>query len=240
EEEERQMITSIFEFTDTIVREVMTPRPDISAVPAGQPVAAIIKMIIESGHSRIPVYETTLDNIVGVIYAKDLLRSGEATVIRQVLRPVVYIPETKKVPELLHEMQSARTHLAIIVDEYGITSGLVTLEDLIEEIVGEIHDEFEREEKMIEKIDKNTFIVDGRITIKDLNDRLKFDLPEEEKEYDTLSGFVLDQLGKAPAVGDVARHEDLLISVERVLRRRITRLKVSRVPRTIEEESVGG
>jgi putative hemolysin len=240
EEEERQMITSIFEFADTIVREVMTPRPDITAVPVGDPVPGIIRTIIESGHSRIPVYETNLDNIVGVIYAKDLLKGGEVTNLRDALRPVVFIPETKNVSELLHEMQAARTHLAIIVDEYGMTSGLVTLEDLIEEIVGEIHDEFEREEKMIEKIDKNTYIVDGRISIKDLNDRLKFNLPEEEKEFDTIGGFVLDQLGKAPSVGDVARHEDLLISVERVLRRRITRVKIARMPRGVEEEAVGG
>jgi putative hemolysin len=175
-----------------------------------------------------------------VIYAKDLMTGGEATNLREALRPAVFIPETKKVSELLHEMQSARTHLAIIVDEYGMTSGLVTLEDLIEEIVGEIHDEFEREEKMIEKIDKNSYIVDGRISIKDLNDRLKFNLPEEEKEFDTIGGFVLDQLGKAPSVGDVARHEDLLISVERILRRRITRVKIARVPRGLEEEAVGG
>ncbi|MEE8637450.1 MAG: hemolysin family protein [Candidatus Margulisiibacteriota bacterium] len=240
EEEEREMITSIFEFGETIVREVMTPRPDITTVKADQPISDVVKVIIESGHSRIPVYETNLDNIIGVIYAKDLLKTGAAANIRDMLRPAVFIPETKKVPELMHEMQSARTHLAIIVDEYGMTSGLVTLEDLIEEIVGEIHDEFEREEKMIEKVDENTFIVDGKFTIKDLNDRQKLNLPEKEKEYDTIGGFVFAELGKAPSVGDTARYEDLSISVERILRRRITRVKITRVPRSIEEETVGG
>ena len=240
EQEEREMITSIFEFGETIVREVMTPRPDITAVKGDLPLSGLIRVIVESGHSRIPIYEGNLDNIIGVIYAKDLLKSGTSTDIREILHPAVFVPETKKVAELMHEMQSARTHLAIIVDEYGQTSGLVTLEDLVEEIVGEIHDEFEREEKMIEKTDENSFIVDGRMTIKDLNDRLKLSLPEKEKEYDTIGGFVFTELGKAPSVGNIVRYENLLISVERILRRRITRVKIVRLPTSIEEESVGG
>ncbi|MFH1347315.1 MAG: hemolysin family protein [Candidatus Margulisiibacteriota bacterium] len=246
EEEERQMITSIFEFGDTVVREVMTPRPDISACSSDKSLEEVKNIIIESGHSRIPIYENNLDNIVGVIYAKDLLKGimkedeGKSRNIRDYLRPAVFIPEAKKVPELLHEMQAARTHLAIIVDEFGVSSGLVTLEDLIEEIVGEIHDEFEREEKMVEKVDKSTFIVDGRMTLKDLNDDLKLNLPEEEKEYDTIGGFVFSQLGKAPSVGQVVRYEDFLISIERVLKRRITRVKIAKKPRSIEDEAVGG
>ena len=240
EEEEREMITSIFEFGETVVREVMTPRPDITAVRGDRPLSEVIRAIVESGHSRIPIYETNLDNIIGAIYAKDLLKTGAAADLRELLRPAVFIPETKKVAELMHEMQSARTHLAIIVDEYGMTSGVVTLEDLVEEIVGEIHDEFERGEKMIEKIDENNFIVNGGVTIKDLNDRLKLSLPEKEKEYDTIGGFVFAELGKAPSVGDTVRYEDLVISVERILRRRITRLKITKVPRGIEEEAVGG
>jgi len=240
EEEERQMITSIFEFTDTLVREVMTPRPDISACSSKCSLAEVKKVIIESGHSRIPIYETTLDNVLGVVFAKDLLKADEKTIIKDILRPATFIPETKKVPELLHEMQAARTHLVMIMDEYGVTTGLVTLEDMIEEIVGEIHDEFERDEKMIEKLDKNSYVVDGRISVKDLNDELKLTLPEKEKEYDTISGFVFAQLGKAPSVGDVVRYEDLLISVERILRRGITRVKVVKVDRTIGEETVGG
>ncbi|MBU0672294.1 MAG: hemolysin family protein [Candidatus Margulisbacteria bacterium] len=240
EEDERQMITSIFEFGDTVVREVMTPRPDISACSADQTLEAVKNVIIDSGHSRIPVYEGNLDNVIGTIYAKDLLSAGAEVKIRDILRPAVFIPETKKVDELLHEMQAARTHLAIIVDEYGVSSGLVTLEDLVEEIVGEIHDEFERDEKMINKIDASTFIINGLMSLKDLNDELKLDLPEKEKEYDTIGGFVFAQLGKMPAVGNAVRYEDLVISVERVLRRRITRVKIVKLPRTIEEEAVGG
>ncbi len=240
EREEREMITSIFEFGETIVREVMTPRPDIVAVKADLPLVELIKVIIESGHSRIPIFEGNLDNVVGVVYAKDLLKAGGAANVRDLLRPAVFIPESKKVAELMHEMQSARTHLAIIVDEYGMTSGLVTLEDLVEEIVGEIHDEFEREEKMIEKVEENTYIVDGRMAIKDLNDRLKLNLPEEEREYDTIGGFVFTELGKAPSVGNTVRYENLVMSVERILRRRITRVKIVKLPTSIEEEAVGG
>jgi len=240
EQEEREMITSIFEFGETVVREVMTPRPDITAVRSGLPVAEIIKVVVESGHSRIPIYEGNLDNVLGIVYAKDLLGCKENIDFKDILRPAVFIPETKKVAELMHEMQAARTHLAIIVDEFGVTTGLVTLEDLIEEIVGEIHDEFEREEKMIEKAGENTHVVDGRISIKDLNDRLKLNLPEKEKEYDTVGGFVFAELGKAPSVGNTVRFEDLSISVERILRRRITRVKITRVPRSIEDEAVGG
>lgn len=238
EEEEREMITSIFEFGETVVREVMTPRPDITAVDVAAPVEDVIKIIIESGHSRIPIFEGNLDNILGFVYAKDLLQSQKGKAVRELLRKATFIPETKKVPELLHEMQSARTHSAIIVDEYGITSGLVTLEDLIEEIVGEIHDEFERDERKIEKVDTNAFIVNGLLSTNDLNDELGLNLPE--KEYDSVGGFVFGKLGKAPAVGNVVRYENLLISVERVYRRRITRVKIVILPNKLGEESVGG
>jgi CBS domain containing-hemolysin-like protein len=233
EEEEREMITSIFEFGDTVVREVMTPKPDVVSVDSAKTLAEIKRVILDSGHSRIPIYEGSLDNILGVVYAKDLLKVGEEGNVREILRPAIFVPETKKVSELLHEMQAARTHLAVIVDEYGMTSGLVTLEDLIEEI----DDEFEREEKMIEKLDENTSIVDGRLSLKDLNDRVGFTFPEEE--YDTIGGFVFGQLGKAPAVGDAVRFENLLISVERILRRRITRVKIMKLP-VSGEEAVGG
>jgi len=135
-------------------------------------------------------------------------------------------------------MQTARTHSAIIVDEYGMTSGLVTLEDLIEEIVGEIHDEFERDERMIEKVAENTFIVNGLVSTDDLNDELGLNLPE--KDYDTVGGFVFGKLGKAPAVGNVVHYENLSISVERVYRRRITRVKLVRLTNKNEEEAVGG
>ena len=236
EKDERAMITSIFEFEETVVREVMTPRPDITAAEAGRSREEIINVILESGHSRIPIYEINLDNVIGVIYAKDLLRSGDDK-IKDALRPAIFVPETKKIADLMHEMQAARTHFAVIVDEYGMTSGVVTLEDLIEEIVGEIHDEFERDEKMIVRPDQNTIIVDGRLSVPDLNDQLELNLSEEE--YDTIGGFVFGQLGKAPSVGDVVRYENLLISVERIHRRRISRIKIIKIQRS-GEEAVGG
>lgn len=238
EEEEREMITSIFEFGDTIVREVMTPRPDISTCQADQPIDALIKVIVESGHSRIPIYEGNLDNIVGVVYAKDILKYGKEVKIKEMLRTATFIPETKKVSELMHEMQAARTHLAVIVDEYGMTSGLVTLEDLVEEIVGEIHDEFERDEKMIEKLDNNNYLVVGRMAIKDLNDELKLNLPE--KDVDTIGGFVFGQLGRMPSVGASIKYENIIFSVERIHRRRITRVRITKLVRDIGEEAVGG
>ncbi|NQT30550.1 MAG: HlyC/CorC family transporter [Candidatus Saganbacteria bacterium] len=237
--EERQMIASIFEFWDTVAREVMTPRPDISACEANRSIEEFKKIVIESGHSRIPIYENSLDNIIGVIYAKDLFREGEKHGIRGFIRPATFIPETKKVSELLHEMQAARTHMAVIVDEFGMTSGVVTLEDLVEEIVGEIQDEFEREEKMIEKVDDHTFLVDGRVALKDLNHRLKFHFPEEE-EYDTIGGFIFSQLGKVPSVGNVVVYQNLRISVERILRRRVTRVKIAKDFKDVGGEAVGG
>ncbi|OGB87373.1 hypothetical protein A3H38_05135 [candidate division WOR-1 bacterium RIFCSPLOWO2_02_FULL_46_20] len=238
EREEREMITSIFEFGETVAREVMTPRPDITAAEPNRTIDEIKNIILDSGHSRIPIYEGNLDNVIGLIYAKDLLKFEQEKGLRDFLRPVIIIPETKKVSELLHEMQAARTHLAVIVDEFGMTSGVVTLEDLIEEIVGEIHDEFEREERMVDKLDDGSFIVDGRLSLKDLNDRLQLNLPE--KKYDTIGGFVFGQLGRAPSVGGTVKFENHKISVERVLRRRITRVKITRLPNIIGEEAVGG
>ena len=186
-----------------------------------------------------PVYEGNLDNVIGVIYAKDVLKVSAETGLKDIMRPAIFVPETKKVSELLHEMQAARTHMAVIVDEYGLSSGIVTLEDMIEEIVGEIHDEFEREEKMVEKVDDKTYIVDGRLSLSDLNDRLQLDLPVEEG-VDTVGGFVFAKLGKVPAVGNSISFSNILFSVERVLRRRVTRVRMLLGAGAIIEEGVGG
>ena len=204
----------------------------------GKPWLQEILNIINFDNLPLEEYQNNLDNIIGLIYAKDLLKTKANQPIKDILRPAVFIPETKKISDLMHEMQAARTHLAIIVDEYGVASGLVTLEDLVEEIVGEIHDEFERDEKAIEKIDDRNFVVSGALAVKDLNDRVKLNLPE--KDYDTIGGFVFGQLGKAPAVGNTVRFDNLKISVERIHRRRITRVKIEILPRKIEEDIVGG
>lgn len=239
EREEREMISSIFEFGDTTVKEVMTPRPDIKAVEDSLPLLEVIKLIKETGHSRVPVYENNLDNIVGVVYAKDLLNYSSGESIRDYLRSVIFIPEGKKVDELLHQMQANRTHIAVVVDEYGVTSGIVSMEDLIEEIVGEIHDEFERSEKSIEKISENAYLVDGKFLLADLNRELHIDLPLSD-DYDSIGGFVFTKLDKVPSVGDVVKQDNIEISVERILRRRVTRLKIVKLPESIGDNMVGG
>jgi len=242
EEEEREMISSIFEFGSTVAREVITPRPDMVCAEVNEGIEKAVTLMQESGHSRIPVYEGTPDNILGVIHSKELLKvvnSGVGSLtLRDFLRPVLFIPESKKVDELLHQMLAARMHMAVIVDEYGITTGLITLEDLLEEIVGEIHDEFEKEEKPFEQVDKNVWIVDARQGIFDVNKKIGINIPEGE--YDTVSGFVFSLLGKVPVVGDIVKFDDVSISVERIHRRRITRIKIVKLAKAEEDKTVGG
>jgi putative hemolysin len=240
EEEEREMISSIFEFGSTVAREVITPRPDMICVEVNESLNKAVNMMLETGHSRIPVYEGTPDNILGVVHSKELLKiisGAQNLTLRDFLRPVLFIPESKKVDDLLHQMLAARMHMAVIVDEYGTTTGLITLEDLLEEIVGEIHDEFEKEEKPFEQTDKNVWILDAKQSIFDVNKNLDVRIPEGE--YDTISGFVFSILGKVPVVGDVVKYDGLVISVERIHRRRITRVKIVKSP-IVGEGSVGG
>jgi CBS domain containing-hemolysin-like protein len=242
EEEEREMISSIFEFGSTIAREVVTPKPDMVCIEVSEGIKNAVKTMIESGHSRIPVYEGTMDNILGVIYAKELLKAvdtgTENITIRDFLRPVLTIPESKKVDDLLHQMQAARMHIAITVDEYGTTTGLITLEDLMEEIIGEFHDEFEKEEKVFEQTDRNVWVVDARQRVSDVNKELGIKIPEGE--YDTLSGFVFSLLGKLPIVGDEVKYDDIAISVERIHKRRIIKIKIVKIPKIEKEDTVGG
>lgn len=238
ESEEKEMISSIFEFGETRVSEVMTPRPDIKAVEDATPIEEVIKLILETGHSRIPVYEGNIDNIIGMVYSKDLLSCAREDALRNYMRAALFIPESKRLDDLLHQMQAARTHVAIVVDEFGVTAGIVSLEDLVEEIVGEIHDEFERLEKNFEKIEENVYLVDGKLSISDLNRELMLSLPEED--YDTVAGFVMGQLGKVPSVGDVMKYDNIEISVEKVSKRRILRLKVLKLKQGIEDNMVGG
>ncbi|MFA4858827.1 MAG: hemolysin family protein [Candidatus Margulisiibacteriota bacterium] len=228
EETESEMIHSIFEFGETTVREVMTPKPDMHCINVTDGIEAVVQLIRSEGHSRIPIYEGNVDNIIGLVFAKDILGFGKGQDLREYLRPVLFIPESKKIDDLLHQMQSARTHLAVVVDEYGSTAGIVSLEDIVEEIVGEIHDEFEKAEKDYEKIGDATYVVSGGMTIGDINDLLGSSFPETVKEYDTIGGFVFEKLDKMPAVGDVVHFGDFTISVERILKRRITRVKISR------------
>ena len=225
---EREMIDSIFEFTDTLVHEIMVPRIDVVAVSVNEHISNVIDIIMDAGHSRIPVYEQTVDNIIGVIYAKDLLRplydlKGEMPEIRDVMRPAYYIPESKKVRDLFAELRSEKVHMAIVLDEYGGTAGIVTIEDVIEEIVGDIQDEFDREEESIKALSDGSLLVDAR-TLADINEMFELDLPDDE--YDTISGLVFHNLGMVPYEGQELDIGALHVVVEKVEGRRIVKLRI--------------
>jgi len=232
EDEEREMIASIFEFGETLVREVMVPRIDIVAVPVDMSMLEALDVILKAGHSRIPVYSNSVDNVVGVLYAKDLLRylrDGRTDVpLSKILRKAYFIPESKKVDDLLGEMQQRRVHLSIVVDEYGGTAGLVTIEDLLEEIVGEIQDEYDAEEPTVERVSEHEYLFDARVDLDEVNKLLKVALPAEGG--DTLGGFIYSQLGKVPAVGDTIEFENVVIEVLSVAGRRIMQVRARVIP----------
>ncbi len=229
EDDEKEMIASIFEFGDKLVREVMVPRIDVSSVPADLPMLAALDVILKAGHSRIPVYNNSVDNVIGVLYAKDLLRylrDGRTDVpLGKILRPAYFVPESKKVDELLSELQVRKVHMAIVVDEYGGTAGIVTIEDLLEEIVGEIQDEYDAEEPTIEEVAEDQFLFDARVPLDEVNKLLGVELPAEGG--DTLGGFIYSQLGKVPAVGDTIEHDIVRIEVLSVAGRRIKQVRAS-------------
>jgi len=238
EEEEKELIHSIFEFGDTIVREVMVPRMDMIAVSADAPIEEVLALIIKEGHSRIPVYEDTVDNVIGIIYAKDLLiqlNKGKVDVpIKRLMRPAYYVPELKKVDELLRELQKKRLHMAVVVDEYGGTAGLVTIEDLLEEIVGEIFDEYDLEETLIEYIDERTIRMDARVHIDEANEILNAKFARND--IDTIGGFAYSLFGRIPSVGEEIKFEGFTFKVEKVIGRRISKILIV-IEETAEEES---
>jgi magnesium and cobalt exporter, CNNM family len=236
EEDEKRMIYSIFEFGDTLAREVMVPRIDIVAVDVNSRLSDALAVIIQAGHSRIPVYAETIDNIVGILYAKDLLRYWcqpgndelDDLKLRDILRDVFYVPETKKVDELLQELQKRKVHIAVVVDEYGGTAGLVTIEDILEEIVGEIQDEYDTdEEAFVEVISPDEAIFNGRVAVDDVNQTMDVELPTDSG--DTLGGLIYSSLGRVPVAGDEARVRGVELSVLAVAGRRIKKVKVTRV-----------
>jgi putative hemolysin len=239
EREERQMIYSIFQFGDTLAREIMVPRIDVLALEVTTPLSQAVKAFIQSGHSRLPVFEESIDNIVGLLYAKDLLRTmnGEKKKVemRELLRPAYFVPETKKVDELLTEMQSQRIHMAVVVDEYGGMAGLVTLEDIVEEIIGEIRDEYDvGEELLYQPVGGGEYIFQGRIALDDFNQVMDSHLPKDEA--DTLAGFLYDRMGRVPQGGETLQVDGLLLTVEQVAGRRIRRVRVRRVDEKQGEE----
>jgi len=230
-EEEGEMIHSIVELEEKTVRQIMVPRTDIIALPATATLLEAIDRVIAHGYSRLPVYEGTVDNIIGILYAKDLFRAvrsgqtGES--VRHFLRPAYFIPESKRVDELLHEMQQKRIHIAIVVDEYGGTAGLVTIEDLLEEIVGEIEDEYDRGKQAVIWVSPDEVIVDGTMTIDDVNDLLGLHLVGEE--VDRIGGLVLERLGALPSVGDQVELNGARLSVVATDGRRVRQVRVTRL-----------
>lgn len=228
DEEEKEMIESVIEMADTRVDKIMTPRTQIVAVPIDADLPTVLETIRTRGHSRIPVFEGTIDHVLGILYVKDLLhrRSDAPFTLGEVMRKPQFIPETKSVRELLREFQERKVHIAIVLDEYGGTAGLVTIEDILEELVGDITDEYDATAPQeLKRLDDSTVEVDARMRIADLNDQLNLELPED-MDYETLGGFVFSTLGKIPTVGEHFQADGMTIHVVAAEPRRITRLRL--------------
>jgi CBS domain containing-hemolysin-like protein len=232
EHEERELIESIIDFGDTVAREVMVPRLDMVTLPAAMPVSEALDVAIEHGFSRLPVVGTTVDDVKGLAYAKDLMRAeregrgGEA--VSGILRPANFVPETKPVAVLMREMQAGKFHMALLVDEHGGIAGVVTLEDLLEELVGDIVDEYDTEDAEVERLDEGGFRVQGSVPIDELNDLLESDIPHDG--WDTVGGFVLGELGRVPEPGESLKHRQWTFTVEEIEGRRVGAVRVTEDP----------
>jgi CBS domain containing-hemolysin-like protein len=228
ERTEREMIHRVFELEDTLVREVMVPRPDMFCLDVTTPPGEILALLRENLHSRVPVYEDNIDQIVGVLYTKELLPCLRGLPsdfdLRAHLHPPYFVPESKRADALLRELQAKKLHLAIVVDEYGGTAGLVTLEDLLEELVGEIRDEYDEEERLIQRIDAKAFRVSGKLPIDELNRAAALDISNEA--FDTVGGWVLDLFGRVPHKGERKETDLFIVSVEKVERTRVVEVLV--------------
>jgi CBS domain containing-hemolysin-like protein len=230
-EEESEMLRSIFSLGNTIVREIMVPRTEMACVTVDASVRELLDTIIDCGHSRIPVYEQTIDNIVGLLYAKDLLKQWgkpEDTVsVRSIMRPPYFIPESKNLEELLQEFKRKRVHLAIVIDEYGGTSGLVTIEDLLEQIVGDIQDEYDSEEALFFANPDGSITADGRLPVEELEEH--FDISIECDKFDSVGGLVFYLTGKIPDIGDTIDGAGLRLKILDADLRRIKKVSVARL-----------
>ncbi len=246
EEDEREMIQSIFEFGDTLVREVMVPRIQVKALDLSASLSDILDIVVHAGHSRIPVYEGTIDNIVGILHAKDLLHFWKGRLenmiagkdvanlaapdyrLQEYLRKPFFIPENKPIAELLQELRATGCHLAIVVDEYGGTAGIVTIEDILEEIVGEIHDEYDQAVELLVENPDGSFTVDTSLEIEEIEERLGCNFPEDD--YETLGGYMFLRVGDVPEVGTTLDYEDLRLTVLEADDRRIHKIRIERIP----------
>jgi len=228
-EDEREMIDGIFAIRDTVAREIMIPRVDMVTADVRDPLAEIKKLVVDKGISRVPVVDESPDNVLGILHAKDIFRLEESNAdIRSVLRTPAFVPETKKVNELLREFRASKTQLAIVVDEYGGTAGLITLEDVIEEIVGEIHDEYDAVVKLISRVGPQEWMVAGRMDIEELNEKLGVDIPRED--FETLGGFISSLAGKVPAVGERVEYENMTFEVTAADARRVKKVRLNLRP----------
>jgi len=232
DEEEQEMIENVLELSSSTADEIMTPRTDIVAVEVNSDLQKVLDTITMAGHTRVPVYEGNIDNIIGLVYAKDLLseigKTGDQFKLRDKIRDAYFVPESKPLRALLHEFQNQKLHIAVVLDEYGGTAGVVTLEDILEELVGEITDEYEETPpEPIKKIDQNTIEADARTYIDDINDQLELNLPEDE-DYETIGGFVFSRLGYIPKTGENFDYENLKFTITSAEARRIKRIRIQK------------
>ena len=228
---EKEMINSIFDFDDKLAKEVMTPRTEVYMINSQLPLS--IEELLEENYSRIPVYEGDMDNIIGILYLKDFLHEAyqvgfENVDIKKLLHRPYFVPECKNLDQLFKELQKSKNHLAVLIDEYGGFSGIVTIEDLIEEVMGDINDEYDDDDPVIRKIDNDTYIVNGLISIKELNDKLQLNLDEETEDYDTLGGFLINQIDYIPSETEecMVEYENLVFKIECVKDKRIEMVKI--------------
>lgn len=241
DEEEKEMIASVLEFRDTTSGEIMTPRTEVIGIEATSNLSQAVEIVIQHGHSRYPVYEESIDNIIGILYAKDLLREinhpDNSVDIRQRLRKPFFVPESKSLRDLLHNFQNQKVHLAVVLDEYGGTAGLVTFEDILEELVGEIVDEHELPKAQpIKQISEYVIEVDARIEVDELNDQFDLNIPEDE-DYETLGGFIFARLGYIPKAGEAFSHENLNFTIIDAEQRKINRVRIVITPKPLENEN---
>lgn len=238
-QEENAMIRSILTLGDSMVREIMLPRMEMACVSIEDEVSEVLKSIIASGHSRLPVYEGTIDNVIGLIYAKDLLRywgmPDEAIELRKLIRPPFFIPETKNLEELLHDFKKRRVHMAVVIDEYGGTAGLVTIEDLLEQIVGDIQDEYDLETERLSVQADGSIVADGRLLIEELQEH--FDVVVEKEKFETVGGLIFHVTGRIPAQGEVIETDELVLTVLEADERRIAKVHIARREPQREKES---
>ncbi len=239
ERSEEELIHSVFEFVTTTVKEIMVPRPKIKAIAIDTPIEKAIDFVLECGFSRFPVYEGTVDDIKGILYEKDLLEiqvNQQDVKLKDLIRPVYFVPETKKIDTLLRELQRRRMHMAIVINEYGSVEGMVTMEDIIEEIVGEIEDEYDFEDRPVKVLKDGSMIIDASLPIRDLIDQHHLAIGESE-DYETLAGLVLSLLQRMPRGGEIVRHGDYKITIVDTEGKRISKVKLERVVGVTEEVS---